>query len=83
IPLLVTEHVHGGLMPVLPRGQFNGYMRPLSAAIISGITPAIISGIHTEITLMVRSSAGAAMPEQFDRVPGGTDAAGDSAIVGD
>ncbi len=33
-------------MPVLPRGQFNGYMRPLSAAIISGIAPAIISGIH-------------------------------------
>ncbi len=39
--------------------------------------------LSAEITLMVRSSAGAAMPEQFDGMPGDAGAAGDSAIVGD
>lgn len=39
--------------------------------------------LSAEITLMVRTGAGAAVPEQFDELPGGTDAAGDSAIVGD
>ena len=39
--------------------------------------------LSAEITLMVRSGAGAAVPGQFDGVSGDTDAASDRAIVGD
>ncbi|MEM9091941.1 MAG: hypothetical protein AAGC93_24795 [Cyanobacteria bacterium P01_F01_bin.53] len=39
--------------------------------------------LSAEITLMVRSSAGAALSEQFDGVLGDTDAASDSAIIRD
>ena len=39
--------------------------------------------LSAEISLMVRSSAGATVPEQFDGMPGGADAEGDSAIIGD
>ncbi|MEO1445038.1 MAG: hypothetical protein AAFV46_02155 [Cyanobacteria bacterium J06635_11] len=39
--------------------------------------------LSAEITLMVRASAGAAVPGQFDGVPGDTDTAGDREIIGD
>ena len=39
--------------------------------------------LSAEITLMVRSSAGAAVPEQFDRMPGNADAEGDRPIIRD
>ncbi|MBE9070139.1 hypothetical protein IQ260_26205, partial [Leptolyngbya cf. ectocarpi LEGE 11479] len=39
--------------------------------------------LSAEITLMVRAGAGASVPGQFDGVPDGVDAAGDSAIIGD
>ncbi|NEP61731.1 MAG: hypothetical protein F6K31_33060 [Symploca sp. SIO2G7] len=36
--------------------------------------------LNVEITLMVRSSAGAAVPGQLDGVPSAADAAGDRAV---
>ncbi len=39
--------------------------------------------LSAEITLLVRSSAGTAVPGQFDGVSGDADAAGDRAIIGD
>ena len=39
--------------------------------------------LSAEITLMVRASAGATVPGQFDGVPGDTDAASDRAIIRD
>ncbi|MEM9807103.1 MAG: hypothetical protein AAF959_17695 [Cyanobacteria bacterium P01_D01_bin.56] len=39
--------------------------------------------LSAEISLMVRSSAGAAMSGQLDGMPGDADAAGDSAVIGD
>ena len=39
--------------------------------------------LSAEITLMVRTGAGAAVPGQLNGMPGDADAAGDSAVIGD
>ena len=39
--------------------------------------------LSAEISLMVRTGAGAAVPGQLDGMPGDSDAAGDSAVIGD